>query len=184
MEKKPRSTQKRNKERGYTLEVKINKIANAFGFESKRTPASRGSFLGLPDQIDNVLTLTQNLRDFLIQSKKRKKISEFIKPKSYHEKCDMVVIEGEREKPHVVMELDLFFEIARGLIDASDKRGAKDSDYAKGVEDVCILITEIAPASDISDMMYRKLDAVQKLAYRVKHGEADKKQLSDSLLSV
>jgi hypothetical protein len=104
------STPSKNKGNGYEREL-VNQ-AKEKGFESKRAYASDGRSLGFHSTVDLLIGEKK------IQAKRRKKIASFMMP---DEHVDAVAIRQDRDETVIVITLEEYFRLLKGIGDNKDE---------------------------------------------------------------
>ena len=93
----------KSKSKGNGYEREIVDFLKGKGIKSKRAWGSNGQALGMHEEVDVAVELEG--RTYKLQAKRRKKISEYLKPSEH---VDFQVLRADREDSFVVMRLEDF----------------------------------------------------------------------------
>ena len=96
----------RNKGNDYEREI-VNSLKKN-GIKAKRAWGSNGQSLGMHEEVD--IAIYKDLETYKIQAKRRKTISDFIKPSKH---VDFQILRGDREPSYVVMRLKDFIKFVK-----------------------------------------------------------------------
>ena len=89
----------KNKRRGNILENEVVAAAKEYGLDAVRAWGSDGRALGEHPEVDVMIGTWK------VQCKRRKKLPQWLTPSEH---VDIQVVRQDRDKPHVVIDLELF----------------------------------------------------------------------------
>jgi hypothetical protein len=89
----------KNKRRGNILEHEVVAAAKAAGYDAVRAWSSDGRALGEHAEVDVMIGTWK------VQCKRRKRLPQWLKPSEH---VDIQVVRQDRDKPYVVIDLEMF----------------------------------------------------------------------------